>query len=281
MLDAYKELEPVVYGENAIKYLTPKEKKTGEMCFSMHWHDRVEILRVTSGCLELHLGEEKMHVLQEQAAIIGPRTMHGGFAGENGVEYDVVMFELDNFYNLTRASAKYIEPLCNYKSGFHALAVHPKMVAAINRLVGFIRSEQEENSLFAVGTIYEIIGGLYKYCQLDSQMVYKEDEAFRAVLDYVNNHFGEHISAKDISERFGYNETYFCRRFKAITGITVMKYIQILRMEEAQRCLRSTDDEIGSIAWECGYADISYFSNCFKKYCGYTPTQFRRKYRSS
>ncbi|MBQ8816571.1 MAG: helix-turn-helix domain-containing protein [Lachnospiraceae bacterium] len=280
MLDAYKELMPIVYGEHAIKYLKHTDKEAGKMCFSMHWHDRMELLRVISGRLELHLGEEKICVLPGQAAIIGPRTMHCGFAGEAGVEYHVVMFDPENFRNQTRASAKYIEPLCNYKSGFHALATNPKVIAAIDRLLGVVCSEEEENSLFAVGTIYEIIGGLYKYCELDFKMVYKEDEAFRAVLEYVNNHFGEHISAKDISRQFGYNETYFCRRFKSITGITVMKYIQILRMEEAQRLLRSTDEEIGSIAWECGYADISYFSNCFKRHCGYTPTQFRQKYRS-
>ena len=50
-------------------------------------------------------------------------------------------------------------------------------------------------------------------------------------------------------------------------------------MEMAQKLLQSTDEEIGGIAWKCGYADVCYFSNCFKKHSGYSPTEFRRKYR--
>ena len=37
----------------------------------------------------------------------------------------------------------------------------------------------------------------------------------------------------------------------------------------------SAKEEIGNIAWECGFSDISYFSNCFKKQFGVTPTEFR------
>lgn len=41
MIDGYKELTPVIYGENAIKYLYTEQKKAeGEICFLLHWHDR-------------------------------------------------------------------------------------------------------------------------------------------------------------------------------------------------------------------------------------------------
>ena len=43
MIDGYKELTPVIYGENAIKYLYTEQKKAeGEICFLLHWHDRME-----------------------------------------------------------------------------------------------------------------------------------------------------------------------------------------------------------------------------------------------
>ena len=119
MLDMYKELTPIVYGENAIKYFRQTEE-AGRMCFPMHWHERVELLRVVRGSLELHLGEEKVCVLPGQAVLLGPRVMHCGFADNTiGVDYHVVMFDLENFCNATRASEKYITPICSYQSGFH------------------------------------------------------------------------------------------------------------------------------------------------------------------
>ena len=46
MIDGYKELTPVIYGENAIKYLYTEQKKAeGEICFLLHWHDRMELTR--------------------------------------------------------------------------------------------------------------------------------------------------------------------------------------------------------------------------------------------
>lgn len=50
MIDGYKELTPVIYGENAIKYLYTEQKKAeGEICFLLHWHDWMELTYVTGG----------------------------------------------------------------------------------------------------------------------------------------------------------------------------------------------------------------------------------------
>ena len=52
MIDGYKELTPVIYGENAIKYLYTEQKRAeGEICFLLHWHDRMELTYVTEGTL--------------------------------------------------------------------------------------------------------------------------------------------------------------------------------------------------------------------------------------
>lgn len=275
MLDAYKELTPVVYGENAIKYLK-SGIRPGEGCFPMHWHDRMELLYVESGELELYLGQEHEQVLKGQTAIISPGMLHRGSAGAAGVSYHAIMFDAEKFHNGTAASKRYITPICNYKSGFCHVAGQPEIREAMERLLKALAGNEENNPLIAVGIIYEVIGLLYRYCASGQGLPHWIDKGFSGVVEYINASFAEKISARSISRKFGYNETYFCRRFKAATGITVMKYIQILRLEQAQKLLRNTDDEIGDIAWKCGFSDVGYFSNCFKKNFGYTPSGFRR-----
>lgn len=274
MLDAYKELTPVIYGETAIKHLIISHK-TKRMCFHMHWHDRMELLRVVSGELELHLGDEQITVLPGQVAIVAPRTMHCGFSGESGVLYHTIMFDVEKFCNATIASDKYLVPVCKYEAGFIPVATQPQVTEAVDRLLQILSAGENRNPLSAIGSVYEIIGALHQYCAGETKLIHHIDDSFKSVLEYINSHYTERISAKDISQMFGYNETYFCRRFKAVTGITVMKYIQILRMELAQKLLRSSAEEIGNIAWKCGFVDVSYFSNCFKRQFGVTPTSFR------
>ena len=126
-----------------------------------------------------------------------------------------------------------------------------------------------------MGKTYELISLLYEHCAIASGQPKKQDERFGMVLEYINSHYTENISSKDISHKFGYDETYFCRRFKEATGITTMSYIRILRLELAQKLLKETNESIGNISWKCGYSDTHYFSNCFKRYWGMTPTQIR------
>lgn len=276
MLDAYKELTPVIYGETAIKYLFCK-REPDSLCFHMHWHERMELLRIVSGRLELRLGSEHFSVLPGQVVIIGPRRMHYGLAGEAGVAYHTIMFDIKKFYNDTLAADKYLVPICENITNFQAVSTNQQVVEMVDKSVNLLTAEKGENPLLAIGTVYEILGLLYQYCRSNTNVIHNADNKFKPVLEYINNNFSEKISAKDICTRFGYNETYFCRRFKSITGITVMNYIQILRMEKAQKLLRDSDEDVGNIAWQCGFSDVSYFSNCFKRRFGITPTDFRKR----
>lgn len=275
MLDAYKELTPVIYGENGIKYILHDRKQN--IYFNMHWHERMELLRVDSGQLELHLNNRCMILLPGQIAIICPYMLHAGFSiGEEPLTYHTIMFDLENFCNSTSAAGKYLLPIMKSEISFHPVSGHPKLLFTVDRLISYLQAPLTSNPLSAIGAVYDLLGDLYTLNLNTTPSTKEVSEQFRPILEYIGEHFTEAVSAKSISEAFGYNETYFCRRFKSITGITVMKYIQVLRMEAALRLLLEDPGDINSIAWKCGYADISYFSNCFRKCFGCSPSEFRK-----
>ena len=269
MLDAYKELTPVIYGENAVKHLYSERRTPGELCFAMHWHDRMELLYVLSGSLELHAQEGRY------TAVAAPRQLHGGFAGREGVVYHVFMFDVEKFCNATIAAQKYLVPICEGKTGFLRVIDDDGMREAETRLLAALE-DRENHPLLVIGIIYELLGILYRFRNEDIRGLLKQNQAFSEILKYVNDRFTGKLSPKEVSARFGYNETYFCRRFKEITGLTFTGYLLALRMECAQKLLTETQEEIGTIAWKCGYADVSYFSHCFKKQYGVSPMGFRK-----
>ena len=275
MLDAYKELTPVIYGENAVKYLYLEHPAPQELCFAMHWHERMELLYVQSGSLELHAQEGKYTVPAGQTAVAAPRQLHGGFAGREGVVYHVFMFDVEKFCNATIAAQKYLVPICEGKTGFQRVIDDDGMREAETRLLAALE-DRENHPLLVIGIIYELLGILYRFRNEDIRGLLKQNQAFSEILKYVNDRFTGKLSPKEVSARFGYNETYFCRRFKEITGLTFTGYLLALRMECAQKLLTETQEEIGTIAWKCGYADVSYFSHCFKKQYGVSPMGFRK-----
>ena len=68
----------------------------------------------------------------------------------------------------------------------------------------------------------------------------------------------------------------FYRLFRQATGTTPANYGNQLRVREASRLLRQTDQSITEIAYKVGFADSNYFSTIFRKVQGVSPRAFRR-----
>ena len=96
-------------------------------------------------------------------------------------------------------------------------------------------------------------------------------------INYINQHIEEDITIDDICSNFHISKYYFCRKFKKLTGQTVMEYILKTRISIAKNLLVK-NIPIGEISEECGFSSVSYFSRAFKKDTGLTPTQYRREH---
>lgn len=273
-LQAQKEITPVLYKDHALKILHSMSMEPFGECFPLHWHNRIELLQITEGDLELQLGNEIHKVCKGELAIVNVRQPHRGLSGSQGVRYQVLMFEPEAFQNSTPASQMYIEPL-GQNLIFNPVTRHPEIMETVNQIV-LLHEDPATNPLQITGLVYYLLGLFCRYCAGVKNTTVKEDKQFTPILEYINQHFTEKISTKTLSRAFGYDEAYFCRRFKQTTGITTMKYIQILRLEHAQTLLKKTNDNIGDIASQCGFSDIYYFTHCFSKHFGVTPNAFRK-----
>lgn len=69
------------------------------------------------------------------------------------------------------------------------------------------------------------------------------------------------------------------RRFKQITGITPIEYLQQTRIEAAKKLLVKTGQQMSEIIFNSGYSDPKAFRKVFKKSVGMTPSQYREKFQ--
>jgi len=68
------------------------------------------------------------------------------------------------------------------------------------------------------------------------------------------------------------------RRFKQVTGITPIEYLQKTRIEAAKKMLEQSGCSILEVMLESGYNDLKTFRALFKKMVGMTPTMYREKF---
>lgn len=74
-------------------------------------------------------------------------------------------------------------------------------------------------------------------------------------------------------------ERTFKRRFKKVTGLSPIDYVQSLRLEEAKQMLETTDLPVEEIAAAVGYDD-TFFRRLFRRRVGVTPGAYRRRFQA-
>lgn len=96
------------------------------------------------------------------------------------------------------------------------------------------------------------------------------------VKSFLDEHYKEKLSLESVASHFFIDKHYLARLFKEHYGVTLVTYLQQVRITHAKRMLRFTDKSIEEIGLECGIGELNYFSRVFKKLEGVNPSEFRR-----
>lgn len=97
---------------------------------------------------------------------------------------------------------------------------------------------------------------------------------------YVNDHYSdETLNVESVAGHLHYTPNYLSSMFKKETGNSFMSYILEVRLSAAKKLLETTDMKNFEVAIEVGFSSANYFSFCFKKELGISPTQYKRDFR--
>lgn len=101
-------------------------------------------------------------------------------------------------------------------------------------------------------------------------------DAVEDTICHLDTHFTQVVSLEALAQQTELSPSALSRSFKHKTGITPTEYAVRLRMDRARHLLTFTADTVTTIAAQCGYCNVHYFSAVFKKECGCTPSEFRQ-----
>lgn len=98
------------------------------------------------------------------------------------------------------------------------------------------------------------------------------------VTNYIGHHISEAITAEAIAKHLYLSRPYLSAKFKEETGLSLTHFILKEKTEEAKRLLCYSDKSLLNIGNYLGFSSQSHFSRVFKKYAGYSPSEYRDKY---
>lgn len=98
----------------------------------------------------------------------------------------------------------------------------------------------------------------------------------RRATKYINQHYAEDCSVAFLANYADLSYSYFSAMFTRVMGMSATEYVLDVRLTNARRMLEQAQDRraIGEIAARCGFETPRYFSTCFKRRFGVSPSAY-------
>ncbi|MEK3912359.1 response regulator [Paenibacillus sp. FSL H7-0331] len=131
-------------------------------------------------------------------------------------------------------------------------------------------------------TVYEIFASIRQLVIelvtiVNDQRDHQMKKVIHRAVAYMELHYDqEGLSLQDVSSVVHISPTYLSIIFKKEKNINFSDFLYQLRMNKAMELLRMSDLKSYEVAEKVGYRNPQYFSVCFKKYTGISPSEFKQ-----
>ena len=161
------------------------------------------------------------------------------------------------------------------------LGVNPELVTLFKRLFSFFQTAHEEPHLLAIQSCAsDILGTMAVLAHTHQSRLHYSAEIY-AVIRFMETSLSEPYGITDFARHANLSPYHFCRLFKRATGLSPVKYFNLLKIKKACSLLAGTRLRIKEIALRLGFKDQCYFSRAFKKVMGYSPEKAQPSFSES
>jgi len=254
--------------------------------------DSFEIIYGTKGCLYIQQDGTSYEVTEGKSLLLLPGHIHRGYrTSEDEVSFYWIHFKCSgnfSFLNGNSTGAAGI-PYFSWCTGeessccaevpvFFEPPERGRLIVLIKQLLDSSRGGYAEIPVcnYFVTLIFMELSRQNTVAFVQQQSTDSTGRKLAAMSDWLR--INKNCTAGQLAARFNFNKDYLCRIFKKYTGMTVIKYINHLKMEKAEQLLRETDLSIKEIADMLGFSDCKYFMKIFKTYETLTPSTYRNSY---
>lgn len=237
-----------------------------------HYHNRHEIYYLEKGQTTYFIGSE-IFLLKPGDMIFVPKgTFHK--TDSQSTEYvERVLLMVDDC--ICRDCPEYIEELKKNK----LLSFPPEQAYKIRDIIGSIEHEEKRRhkDYMHMQRLYLeqlIITASRIRLASSAQNITEPYRIIQAAAEYICSNPASDLSLNFLAHKFGMCASYFSKQFKKITGVGLNEYVNLMRINAAQRLLSATSLSVTRVAMEVGFNDSNYFAAVFKKTVGITPKRF-------
>jgi len=287
--------------ENGKLYATIKPSDQAFSCFStfksgektqVHTHDFIELAYVVEGEFGQKILGKDIRFKQGEICLIDKNCIHQdylfsqkstiifiGLANEVFDEVMVEELEEEGLLNFLRMALKKQKDIGQYVHFKPKNSGDNQIEELLLTLLKELECNDSASKYICKGLLIRLLHHIstkYEFFLSKEQRKKMNWIIYEEITNYISEKAAD-ITIKDLIQRFHFNEDYYNRLLKDKTGMTYSEYVQDLRLEKAEKLLKTTSMTVEEIADLVGYHNKGYFYKIFVARFGMTPSKYRKQ----
>ncbi len=105
---------------------------------------------------------------------------------------------------------------------------------------------------------------------------HEQERKLSHTIAYMKENYAKKLTLEELAQVSGYSIPHFKKLFRDETGSSPIRYLNDFRIGRAKDLLGSGLFSVQEVAAVCGFENVYYFSNAFKKQTGISPKHYRK-----
>ena len=244
--------------------------------FPTYWHSHADYELVYGTTGELRIGDVVGQVTTPRMILLAPQLPHG-WTESGRFEHLFVQFHPDWLGSGFLAAAG-----CERLAALLARAAAGLVVegAAAEQLAGQLRALLPLRGLPAISGLLSLLDA---FADAAPQEILVAGNAagvaqrLRTITQWINEHAGEEIALADAAAAVDMHPQAFARYFRRASGHSFVGYLGHVRVGNACRLLRDSEQSVTAIALQVGFGTVANFNRTFLRLRRMTPSAYRQR----
>lgn len=255
--------------------------------FPYHFHPEIEITYVCNSSGLRIIGDHIESYGPDDLVVIGSNIPHqwqkDAQYGSKGSKYEhiyVIHINVELIEQLTHKLMELYRLRSFLESCQRVLKYDAKVALKAKEI---IQKLHQASDTFAITGLLELLDFLqnspYKVLLNSEEPVRMQSESdakIFKIISRIHEQYQKELSAQELAREFSMSVSSFSHYFKRKTAKTYSTYLTEIRLGHVCKRLRSTEDTIAEIAFDCGFQNLSNFNRLFKNTLGRTPNHYRK-----
>ena len=259
---------PIAISENTEHYDT-----------SPHIHREIELLVLLEGEAEVTLSHRALRLRAGEMIIVDPLEVHSVIADRRYPYHQrCICFDLSLIPDKALSEG--------LLSGEYSLKAHlteddgeatARALSSFDKLFESVKHNSEALLFESAAYVSLILAALKETGGIVTRSARGKKAAFpRRVQEYLSENYMKNLTSEDVARELYYNQSYFCRLFKSHFGTSFLEYLSMYRISLAKTMLENPSAKVSEVSEAVGFMDSAYFSRCFKRLVGISPSEYKK-----